>query len=130
MSGGEENIEVQELPQELKDIKNILYQARAQNILTKGIRQCLKVIENGKAMYCFIAEDCDNAQYTDLLKAICAEKGVKVINVPQREQLGEWTHQGRIRDGDLKKVVKCSSAVVGVTLRTSDEVKRLNAKTN
>ncbi|EDR27559.1 40S ribosomal protein S12, putative [Entamoeba dispar SAW760] len=136
MSGGDvetfENAQpiVEELPQELKDIKAILYQARAQNALTKGIRQCLKVIEAKKALYCFIAEDCDNDKYTGLLKAICKEQGVKIVMVPQKIQLGEWTNQCKIRDGAAVRIAKCSCATVGCNIKFTDEVKRLNAKTN
>ena len=133
MSGGEEIenvVEVQELPQELKDIKNVLYQARGQQTLTKGIRQCLKVIENKRALFCFLAEDCDHAQYTGLVKALCAEQGVKVVMVPEKAQLGEWANQCKMVDGKATKVRNCSCAVVGTNLRHSDEVKRLIAKTN
>ncbi|EDR28649.1 40S ribosomal protein S12, putative [Entamoeba dispar SAW760] len=120
--------EIQELPQELKDIKAVLYQARAQNILTKGIRQCLKVIEAKKALFCFIAEDCDNDKYTGLLTAICKEQGIKIVKVPEKIQLGEWTNQCKIRDGVAVNIAKCSCAVIGNNIKFTDELKRLKAK--
>ena len=50
--------------------------------------------------------------------------------VPEKQQLGEWANQCKVRDGNVTKVRACSCAVVGNTLRHSDEVKRLIAKTN
>ncbi|KAL7714077.1 40S ribosomal protein S12 [Entamoeba marina] len=117
---------VQELSQELKDIRDVMYQARSQCILTKGIRQCLKVIESNKALFCFIASDCDNDKYTNLLTAICKEKGVKIIKIAEKIQLGEWTAQCKFnQEGEAIKISKCSCAVIGTTLKTTDAFNRI-----
>ncbi|KAL7722981.1 40S ribosomal protein S12 [Entamoeba marina] len=118
-----------ELSQDLKDVRDILYQARSQCILTKGIRQCLKVIEANKALFCFIASDNDNDKYTNLLNAICQEKGVKIVKIAEKMQLGEWTAQCKFnQEGEATKIAKCSCAVVGTSLRTSDAFSRLKSK--
>ena len=121
-------VQVEELPQELKDIKAVLYQARGQQALTKGIRQSLKVIENKKAFICFLADDCDNDDYKNLVKALCQEQGVQIIAVEKKEQLGEFAAQCKYdAEGKAKKVNACSCAVIG-KIRMSDELKRITKK--
>ena len=50
----------------------------------------LQAIESRKALLCVLAQDCDQADYTKLIQALCNEVNVHLIRVPQAVQLGEW----------------------------------------
>ncbi|ELP92591.1 40S ribosomal protein S12, putative [Entamoeba invadens IP1] len=126
----QEQVEVvEELPQELKDIKAVLSQAHTQCCLFKGIRQCLKQLENDHILYLFLADDCDEEDYKKLLTALCKEKNVKIVKVPEKAKLAEWSFQAKVNaEGKIVKSTKCSCAVVGKRIRMSDDLKRLQAK--
>ncbi|ELP91907.1 40S ribosomal protein S12, putative [Entamoeba invadens IP1] len=121
--------QVEELSQELKDIKEVLKQAKVQCTLIKGLKQSLKFIENDNALYAFIAEDLDEEDYKKLITALCKEKNIKIVKVPQKSQLAEWTSQAKVNaEGKVVRSTKCSCAVIGKRIRMSDELKRMQAK--
>ena len=62
---------------------------------------------------CWGTEDCNNADYKKLVEALCREHNIDLIQVPKNTQLGEWAGLCKIdAEGNPKKVVKCSMAVV------------------
>ena len=72
-----------------------------------------QAIESRKALLCVLAQDCDQADYTKLIQALCNEVNVHLIRVPQAVQLGEWAGLCKLdADGSARKVVKCSCVVV------------------
>lgn len=72
-----------------------------------------QAIESRKALLCVLAQDCDQADYTKLIQALCNEVNVHLIRVPQAVQLGEWAGLCKLdAEGTARKVVKCSCVVV------------------
>jgi small subunit ribosomal protein S12e len=60
-----------------------------------------------------LAQDCDQPDYIKLIKALCNEANVQLISVPKAKQLGEWVGLCKLdEEGNARKVVACSSAVV------------------
>jgi len=60
-----------------------------------------------------LAKDCDNAEYSRLVRALCDEGGVNLVMVDEGKQLGEWAGLCKIdQDGEPKGVVRCSAACV------------------
>ena len=117
----EEEVEAPEVeapaPNEPMDLMSALQQvlkkALAHNSLARGLHEGCKAIERGDAQLTVLAEDCNNADYKKLVEALCREHNIDLIQVPKNTQLGEWAGLCKIdAEGNPKKVVKCSMAVV------------------
>ncbi|PIN26947.1 40S ribosomal protein S12 [Handroanthus impetiginosus] len=68
----------------------VLRKSRAHGGLARGLHEAAKVIEKHAAQLCVLAEDCDQADYVKLVKALCADHNVSLITVPSAKTLGEW----------------------------------------
>lgn len=68
----------------------VLKKSMAYNGLARGLHQSAKAIEKNAAQLCILAEDCDQADYVKLVKALCAEHNVSLLTVPSAKTLGEW----------------------------------------
>ncbi|KAL6560695.1 40S ribosomal protein S12 [Orobanche gracilis] len=94
-------------------LQSVLKKSRAHGGLVRGLHEVAKVIEKHAAQLCVLAEDCDQADYVKLVKALCAEHNVSLITVPSAKTLGEWTGLCKIdSEGNARKVVGCSCVVV------------------
>ncbi|KAJ8513906.1 hypothetical protein OPV22_004340 [Ensete ventricosum] len=72
-----------------------------------------KAIEKHAAQLCVLAEDCNQADYVKLVKALCADHNVHLVTVPSAKTLGEWAGLCKIdSEGKARKVVGCSCVVV------------------
>ncbi|KAL0375947.1 UNVERIFIED_CONTAM: 40S ribosomal protein S12 [Sesamum calycinum] len=81
--------------------------------LARGLHEAAKVIEKHAAQLCVLAEDCDQADYVKLVKALCADHNVSLITVPSAKTLGEWAGLCKIdSEGKARKVVGCACVVV------------------
>ncbi len=81
--------------------------------LRRGLHECAKALDRGSGLLCILAQDCDNAEITKLVKALCAEGNVSVIMADEGKELAEWCGLCKLNeDGTVKKAVKCAVAVV------------------
>ena len=81
--------------------------------LARGLRECVKALDRRQAHVCILAKDCDSAEYVRLVEALGAEHSIDIIQVADGKQLGEWVGLCKLdREGNAKKVVKCSCAVI------------------
>ena len=61
----------------------------------------------------FLSESCDADAYKKLVRALCADKQVPLIEVPDSKKLGEWAGLCKVdNNGDAQKVVGASCVVV------------------
>ncbi|MCQ2818959.1 MAG: ribosomal L7Ae/L30e/S12e/Gadd45 family protein [archaeon] len=72
----------QEMTRELA-IKQVLETAATRGCLVKGITEVCKALEARKVKWVFLAEDCDNNDYKNLIKALSNQMGAKVFDVPE-----------------------------------------------
>ena len=105
-------VEVQEMSV-LDALKDVLKRALIHGGLKRGLREVAKALDSRTAKLCCLAKDCDNAEYSRLVRALCDEGGVNLIMVDEGRQLGEWAGLCKIdADGEATKVVRCSAACV------------------
>lgn len=94
-------------------IKQVLKKAIHADGLSRGLNEAARSIDKGEARVCFLADNCDQKDYKNLIKALCTEKNVPLVQVADREALGEWAGLCKIDvNGQARRVVKCSCAVV------------------
>ena len=66
-----------------------------------------------QAQLCVLVETCTEKEYVKLVEALCSEHNIHLIKVSNAEKLGEWAGLCKIdREGNPRKVVKCSCVVV------------------
>lgn len=74
----------------------VLKKSLAHDGLSRGLHEGSKVIEKHAAQLCVLVEDCDQPNYSKLVKALCADHNVSLISVPSAKTLGEWAGVSRI----------------------------------
>ena len=105
-------VEVQEMSV-LDALKDVLKRALIHGGLKRGLREVAKALDSRTAKLCCLAKDCDNPEYTKLVRALCEEGGVNLVMVDTGKQLGEWCGLCKIdEEGEATKVVRCSCAVI------------------
>ena len=103
--GGEFNV--------INALKNVLKKALVHDGLARGLREAAKALDRRQAHLCVLASDCEEANYTALIEALCSEHNINLIKVPEAKQLGEWAGLCKIdREGNARKVVACVCVVV------------------
>ncbi|KAK3444781.1 hypothetical protein EUGRSUZ_A00781 [Eucalyptus grandis] len=68
----------------------VLRKSLAHGGLVRGLHEGAKAIEKHAGLLCLLAEDCNQPDYIKLVKALCNEHNVSLINVPSAKTLGEW----------------------------------------
>lgn len=125
----EAQVDVPEEEEELdifEAVQQVLKKAKHSDGLSIGINEAARAIDRGDARLCFLADNCDNKDYKNLVTALCAEKGIKVFKVSSRETLGEWAGLCKYDfDGTARKTVKCSCVAITNTDEDSAAFRRV-----
>ena len=91
----------------------VLYYARIHHGVAKGLKEVCQALERGEAQLVILAEDCDHEEYTKLVNALTADKGVYLIKVPEKAKLGDWAGQHKLdTDAKVKKTCKASCVAI------------------
>ena len=94
-------------------LQGVLKKALVHDGVARGLRECVKALDRRQAHLCILAQDCDSAEYVRLVEALAQEHTISIIKVADGKQLGEWVGLCKLdREGNARKVVKCSCAVV------------------
>lgn len=79
----------------------------------RGLHEVAKHLEAGKAKVCFLASSCSEDAYKKLVKGLCLEHHVQLVEVDDNKALGEWAGLCKIdAEGNAKKVVGASCVCV------------------
>lgn len=118
MSETHEEVAIEEVEEEvqmsvLDALKEVLKKALIHDGLKKGLHECAKALDRRSARLCCLAEDCENAEYKKLIRALCAEGEVPIIMVEKGKELGAMCGLAKLDgDGSIKKAVRTSCAVI------------------
>ena len=94
-------------------LKAVLKNALIADGLRRGLHEVAKALDKGDAKLCVLSQGCNEASYTKLIEALCAEHGVDLLKVPDGKTLGEWVGLAKVdKEGTARKVVGCSCVVV------------------
>jgi len=105
-------VEVEEMSV-LEALKEVLKKALIHDGLKKGLHECAKALDRRSARLCCLAKDCENEEYKKLIRALCNEGEVSLIMVETGRELGAWCGLAKLdADGEVKKAVRCSCAVI------------------
>ena len=56
----------------------------------KGLNEVSKCLDRKEALLCILADNCEDAKYKKLIHALCKSNGIKLLEVDDRLQVGEW----------------------------------------
>lgn len=97
----------------MKALQEVMKKSLVHDGLVRGLNECVKALDRGKAQLCVLANDCDEPRYTKLVEALCGAHDVALVRVPEKKQLGEWAGLCKIdEEGNATKVVGSSCVVI------------------
>ena len=104
------------------NLQKVLRSADISQNLVRGLRQTCQAIEsdfgndhNERAALCVLAKDVDDQNYSKLIRALCKDRGVPLLEVDKKVELGEWSGLCKYdQSGTARKVRPCGSLVVTV----------------
>jgi len=81
--------------------------------LARGLFETVKALDRGTAQLCVLSQSCNEAAYKKLITALCKERNIMLIEVPDNKILGEFAGLARTRpDGTVVKYMGCSSVAI------------------
>ncbi len=87
----EEVVEEEEEAMTMEDaIRGVLKTSLIADGLARGLKECVKAIDRREAHLCIMAESCDNQEYKKLIKALCEEYKVRLLEGVVRARCGGW----------------------------------------
>ena len=94
-------------------LKQVLKNSRAVEGLVKGLNQVGKSLDRKDCQLCVLATDCDDPKYKKLITALAKQNEIPLIEVAERDTLGEWMGQCKYDlEGAPRKVKGCSSVAI------------------
>merc|ERR1712087_193335 len=94
-------------------VKGVLKRSLHVDGVIRGLHEVAKHVDASKAQVVFLAESVNEQNYKKLVKGLCLEKNVPLIDVPDNKALGEWAGLCKIdKDGNPRKVVGASCVCV------------------
>jgi len=93
--------------------KNVLKEALQQRKLARGLNEAARALDSRNAVLCVLATNCNEDNYKKLIEALCSEHQIPLVKVDDNAILGQWAGLCKYdEDGEPRKVVKCSVAVI------------------
>ncbi|KAJ1604689.1 40S ribosomal protein S12 and pelota RNA binding domain-containing protein [Cryptosporidium canis] len=94
-------------------IRYVLKNSFVRGGLLRGLNEVVLALDSKKAQVCFLAESCEEDCYKQLVEALCRERGIPLIMVPDSKELGEMAGLCKVdREGNPRKVVGAASVAI------------------
>merc|ERR1719333_1499554 len=94
-------------------LKRVLKNALCHEGLARGIRECARVLDKRRVHLCVLATNCSEPAYQKLIKALCTEHAINLMEVGDNAELGEWAGLCKIdAEGNARRVVSCSCVCI------------------
>merc|ERR1712167_551513 len=74
-------------------LRKVIKKTMSHDGLVKGLNQVGKALDRKDAYLCILADDCDDPKYKKLITALAKQNKIPLMNVPKRQDLGEWVGQ-------------------------------------
>jgi len=71
-------------------LQEVLKTALKHDGLVRGLREAIRCLDRREARLCIFAEDIDEANIVNLIKALCTEHAIQYLTVDTKKKLGEW----------------------------------------
>ncbi|OII77439.1 40s ribosomal protein S12 [Cryptosporidium andersoni] len=94
-------------------IRIVLRNSAVRGGLIRGLNEVVLALDSKKAQVCFLSESCEEDCYKQLVEALCRERNIPLITVPDSKELGEMAGLCKVdREGNPRKVVGAASVAV------------------
>lgn len=112
-TGRHEEDEEETVSNLMEAVPKVLKKALIHDGVVRGLHQVAKALEGGRVLCCFLAKSCSEKEYVSLVQALCKERNVPLIDVPDAKQLGQWAGLCKIdKEGEPRKVVGASCVAI------------------
>merc|ERR1711977_549020 len=75
--------------------------------------ECARMLDKRRVHLCVLAKNCTEPAYSKLIKALCTEHAINLLEVDDNSELGEWAGLCKIdAEGNARKVVSCSCVCI------------------
>eukprot|EP00830_Metopus_es_P001287 TRINITY_DN11114_c0_g1_i1.p1 TRINITY_DN11114_c0_g1~~TRINITY_DN11114_c0_g1_i1.p1 ORF type:complete len:172 (-),score=44.60 TRINITY_DN11114_c0_g1_i1:63-578(-) len=96
-----------------KAVPVVIKKASYHEGVCRGLHESCKAIDRGVALMCFLAKNCDEPNYPNLITALCNMRNVKLIPVEDQKELGKWAGLCKMdKKGEARKCVRTSVVVI------------------
>jgi small subunit ribosomal protein S12e len=97
----------------MEALKEVMKLSLHADSLARGLYESVKALDRGTAQLCILSQSCNEQAYKKLIQALCKERGIPLVEVPDNKIIGESAGLARLRaDGTIAKHIGCSCAVV------------------
>merc|ERR1711998_103058 len=94
-------------------LKTVIKTSMACDGVVKGLNQVGKALDRKDAHLCLLATNCDDPKYKKLITALAKQNKIPLIEVEDRDVLGEWLGQCKYdKEGKARRVKGASSCVI------------------
>lgn len=93
-------------------LRIVVRKAVEANGVVKGLSEVARCLDRQSAHLCILASDCDDANYTKLIQALCRVNNIDIVMM-EKEKLAEYV--GLVKkdaEGNIKKHFKCSCIAI------------------
>jgi len=97
----------------VEDLQTCIQDAKKRRQLARGLNEVARSLDQRQAVLCILSKGCSEDSYSKLIKAMCSEHGIPMMQVDDSTVLGTWAGLARYNpDGKVRKVVKCACVVI------------------
>jgi len=107
-------------------LKRVVRAALVAGGVSRGLHESAKVLDKREALFCLYAEECDEENYEKLIRALCKSHEIPIFKIATKAELGELVGQCKYdKEGQARKIVGCSTAVVTQWGRGNEEARNV-----